>query len=342
MPIFGIVAAGGLISRLFESVISSGIVRPIRALFSTSNPKVVTIGEDLSFDTALDGVTAFNDVEFVPADYNTFGTDVYLASGNGGKLYKATPTTEWEKVDVDFDSSDNVKVGYVYKNLNGVSWTTQTSNFGTTHILFIAYGDNLWVAGGQGGQLRTSTNAITWVTQNSNFGNTQINSIAYGDNLWVAGGHFGELRTSTNAINWVTRTSNFGNTIINSIAYGNNLWVVGGDRGQLRTSKHIPINGINPTFSDYSNNLFSSTDGFVYEEDRGMVDQLSVNTPDQFTAVSKSLKDNSIILQGTNGVYWSDGTKTTPDPLRPGAFTYTWTTLSLPISPNDITDFDHY
>jgi hypothetical protein len=120
------------------------------------------------------------------------------------------------------------------------SWTTRTSNFGNTHIDSVAYGNNLWVAGGNYGQLRTSTNATTWTTRTSNFGNTDINSIAYGNNLWVAAGDAGQLRTSTDAITWTTRTSDFTNqygpTNIFAVAYGNSLWVAGGDYGKLRTS----------------------------------------------------------------------------------------------------------
>lgn len=116
------------------------------------------------------------------------------------------------------------------------TWTTRTSNFGTTQIFSVAYGNSLWVAGGKSGQLRTSTDAVTWTTRTSNFGNTGIDSIAYGNSLWVAGGYAGQLRTSTDAITWTTRTLNLGNQRIHSVAYGNNLWVAGGTNGQLRTS----------------------------------------------------------------------------------------------------------
>lgn len=120
-----------------------------------------------------------------------------------------------------------------------VTWTTQTSNFGAQAIPSVAYGDNLWVAGGNNGGIRTSTDAVTWVTQTSNFPGSytgSIFSVAYGNNLWVAGGRYGELRTSTDAVTWTTRTSTFGTTDIRSVAYANNLWVAGGDTGQLRTS----------------------------------------------------------------------------------------------------------
>ena len=93
----------------------------------------------------------------------------------------------------------------------------------------------MWVAGGAGGTLRTSTDAVTWVTQTSQF-TLSINSIAYGNNTWVAGGTSGALRTSTDAITWVTQTSNYGTSDIQSAAYGNGTWVAVGEGGALRTA----------------------------------------------------------------------------------------------------------
>ena len=117
------------------------------------------------------------------------------------------------------------------------TWTTSTSNFGTSVIFSVAYGNGIWVAGGDYAQLRTSTNAITWTTRTSNFDeNLNIFSVAYGNGIWVAGGYYGQLRTSTDAITWTTRTSNFEGERIYSVAYGNGTWVAGGDYGQIRTS----------------------------------------------------------------------------------------------------------
>ena len=126
--------------------------------------------------------------------------------------------------------------GQLRTSTDAITWTTRVSNFGTTAIRSVTYGNNLWVAGGDVGQLRTSTDAITWTTQTSNFGTTNIFSVAYGNSLWVAAGFTGQLRTSTDAITWVTQTSNFGTTNIRSVAYGNSLWVAGGSGGPLRTS----------------------------------------------------------------------------------------------------------
>jgi hypothetical protein len=131
-------------------------------------------------------------------------------------------------------------------------WLTQTSNFQTT-VNSIAYGNNLWVAGGDSGDLRTSTDAVTWITQNINFAyfdngffeeiQNNVYSVAYGNGLWVAAGGISpgtgpnsRITTSTNGITWITQSSNFENVQIRSVAHGNNLWVAGGDEGQLRIS----------------------------------------------------------------------------------------------------------
>ncbi|MCQ6468391.1 hypothetical protein NPN14_24490, partial [Vibrio parahaemolyticus] len=88
---------------------------------------------------------------------------------------------------------------------------------GISQIDTVAYGNNLWIAGGSNA-IRTSPDGITWTTRTSNFPSL-ILSVAYGNNLWIAGGYTGALRTSTDGVTWTTRTSNFGNTNIVSIAY---------------------------------------------------------------------------------------------------------------------------
>lgn len=120
------------------------------------------------------------------------------------------------------------------------TWTTQNSNFGSTTIRSVFYGDGLWAAGGRYGSLRTSTDGVTWTTRNSNFGNSTINGISYGDNLWVAvggggAGADGQVRTSTDAVTWTTRNAGFSATVWQA-ARGNGLWVLAGHNGVIRTS----------------------------------------------------------------------------------------------------------
>ena len=146
-----------------------------------------------------------------------------------------SPGAGWVRLDGSRITLKNKKI---VKKLTSIFWNTQTSNFGTSAISSVAYGNGVWVAGGSGGTLRTSTdNAVTWNTQTSNFGTSIIVSVAYGNGVWVAGGSGGPLRTSTNdAVTWNTRTTNFGTSTIFSVAYGNGVWVAGGGLGTLRTS----------------------------------------------------------------------------------------------------------
>jgi uncharacterized protein YebE (UPF0316 family) len=144
----------------------------------------------------------------------------------------------------DFTKYGEISIGATdtVAGTGAVTWTTQTSNFGITRINAVAYGNSLWVAVGNTGQLRTSTDGTTWTTQTSNFASNftgNIRSVAFGNNLWVAGGYNGQIRTSTDGTTWTTRTSNFPsdfNGNIFSVAYGNNLWVAGAYGGNLRTS----------------------------------------------------------------------------------------------------------
>ena len=147
----------------------------------------------------------------------------------------SAPDNTWIKA----DGSQYVKNNLLTKKLitgQYFQWVIRTSQFGTSIIRSVVYGGNLWVAGGNGGTLRTSTDAVTWVTQTSQFGTSTIQSVAYGNELWVAGGTGGALRTSTDAVTWITQTSQFGTSNINSVAYGNSLWIAGGTGGALRTS----------------------------------------------------------------------------------------------------------
>jgi hypothetical protein len=45
--------------------------------------------------------------------------------------------------------------------------------------------------------IRTSTDGTTWAQETSNFGSTAIRAVAHGNNLWVAGGGTGQLRTES-------------------------------------------------------------------------------------------------------------------------------------------------
>jgi len=116
----------------------------------------------------------------------------------------------------------------------GEEWTFVLPVGTASTINALTYGNNLYVYGGTGGVLATSTDAITWTARTSGTASA-IRSVIYGDDLYVYAGDGGVLATSTNAITWTARTSGTASAIL-ALTYGNNLYVYGGLDGVLATS----------------------------------------------------------------------------------------------------------
>lgn len=131
--------------------------------------------------------------------------------------------------------------GILKTSTDGITWTTQVSNFASNmSIDCFAYGNNIWLAGGGynapgQAQINSSTDGITWVTRfYSTTSSFPISRIVFANNLWVSGSVSGQIKTSTDTITWVTQVSNIND--VKALAYGNNTWLVGGNTNQLRIS----------------------------------------------------------------------------------------------------------
>lgn len=137
-------------------------------------------------------------------------------TGNSGKFLTTNGTTEsWGTVNqpitwtqrADADTDGNAFNSIVYN------------------------GSNLYVAAGQGGRLLSSSDGITWTSRTSNFGTTEIRKVAFGNNLWVAVGDSGKISTSTDGTTWTSRTSNMGTNAIRDVLYANSVWIAVGEGG---------------------------------------------------------------------------------------------------------------
>lgn len=120
------------------------------------------------------------------------------------------------------------------------SWVTRTSNFGSTAIRGLAYGNGVWIVVGSqlnsASSVRRSTDTITWTTQTTVQFISPLTCAAYGNGTWVIAGGSGQLETSTDGITWSSRAANFGGSRIMSVEYGNNIWTAVGYAGRIRTS----------------------------------------------------------------------------------------------------------
>jgi hypothetical protein len=102
--------------------------------------------------------------------------------------------------------------GFLLTSTDGVTWTAQTSPFGSSDVLGVEWcsGWGLFVAVGDGGKLATSSDGITWTLQTSGFGANAIFAVAYSDTLdravivgaagWVGYSDDGTTWTSTATI----------------------------------------------------------------------------------------------------------------------------------------------
>jgi len=178
-------------------------------------------------------------------------------------------------------------------------WTVQTSSFGATNINAVCYGNNLYVAVGDGGKIATSPDGVVWTQRTSNT-SAVLNCICYGNGVYVAAGASGTLLTSTDGVTWTSRTSNFSTSNINSIAYGNSVFVACGASGKLGTS----VNGLTWTVSvvlsdigvvpSYSSVSFGNNSGSSGSGQTGF-----------FIGGGLNGSKNSVVGWSVNGISWT-------------------------------------
>ncbi len=230
-------------------------------------------------------------------------------------------------------SADNVKNGVniggvvgTYAPLAGYKWTQRTSNFGTSIIRRVGYGQGMFVAVGDSGKLATSTDGITWTQRTSSFGNTSIRDVGYDQGMFVAVGGSGKLATSTDGITWTQRTSSFGNILINGVGYGQGMFVAVGDSGKLATSTdgitwtqrtssfgNIPINGVGYgqgmfVAVGYSGKLVTSTDGITWTQRTSSFDTTTIYDVCYGQGMFVAVGDSGKLATSTDGITWTQRT----------------------------------
>jgi hypothetical protein len=127
---------------------------------------------------------------------------------------------------------------------NGQSWTTRTSGFGTSGINGIAYGNGIWVAGGNVGIITTSEDAITWTARTSGLSTSNnILNVKFNNGYFIAPTNLeGNILISTNGINWILGNNNGASQSVDT-EYGNGKWVSAVGSNIMNVSDYInPIN----------------------------------------------------------------------------------------------------
>jgi len=122
----------------------------------------------------------------------------------------------------------------LYTTTDLVNWSGNTS---ASTLLqqgnCIAYGNNIWVMGGNkissNNNVIYSTDGNTWANSNSTLSG-QCYTVVFNGSMFVAGGYgTNTMAYSTNGSTWTAITSNVATSYCYGIVYGNSTWVAVGD-----------------------------------------------------------------------------------------------------------------
>jgi len=151
---------------------------------------------------------------------------------------------------------------------DGINWTMVTeTTFGNSVINGIAYGNNRFIAVGDGGKMASSTDGKAWTTLGTiaAFGTSDISDIAYGNNRFFAVGDGTKSAYSTdNGSTWTSvngtagATNLFGDSgaRISRIVYGKDRFLAYG----YNTSAKIPMYRNSIETTNWQGNPISSYD----------------------------------------------------------------------------------
>ena len=151
------------------------------------------------------------------------------------------PATEWSEIegnqkDVNLIGFTDGTLGLPVEKITELPWYDNTGSFGAS------FGNNIYVATGQGGDFYTSSDAITWtpVIPNGLTG-SGFNSIAFGNGTFVVASisdsSTDKIATSSDGLNWTPRTHP-DNIRTYDLIFANGLFVAigSGDFSRVYTS----------------------------------------------------------------------------------------------------------
>ena len=224
----------------------------------------------------------------------SYGLGLFVIAGQSGKRAWSADGSTWTSITAfgagteyilgvaygpltDGTSASWVMVGgaKVETSIDGKTWTSGGTVFGTETMYGVAYGNGIWVAVGTNGKIYTSTNGTSWTSRTSN-NTADIYSVAYGNGrfvtvdaagkaavnvdpttawptpslivaynfmkvvfgngIFVAVGYSGKLYTSVDGVTWSAVTSGFSTSHIYGLCFGGERFVASGGAGKIGVS----------------------------------------------------------------------------------------------------------
>jgi hypothetical protein len=276
------------------------------------NPSTVTAKGDLLVGTGSGTVVAqpvgtngqvltANSAQADGVEWTTL-TALPTQTGNAGKFLTTNGTTaSWGSV--------------------GLNWTVRKSAHGQQINAFATNGSGTYVAGGDNGEIYSSTDsAITWTARTSQFGTTVITDVHFGNGLFVAVGQSGKISTSTDGITWTARTSNMGTNAIRQVIYANSLWVAVGVGGGTTNTGGVTYSTDGLTWTrksqsistgaNYYSVIWNGTNWVVATSSNGTNNYIYATAPSgtwtAAVAVNSSIEPRALFWDGTRHIYLGD------------------------------------
>ncbi len=177
----------------------------------------------------------------------TFTGTQWVAVGSYSRVYRSTDGKTWSKQTVPgFDPTKDHFFGIAYDSGSGRmvascrdsmiissddlgdTWTIRKARiFDSPDLYKVAYGNNMFLAIGETGDIWKSDDGISW-TKSASL-NSGCRSITFGNGWFMVASVPGSIYRSTNGVNW-TGSYPGSNTNIKSIHYGNSKWVAVGNK----------------------------------------------------------------------------------------------------------------
>ena len=196
-----------------------------------------------------------------------FGDNMFVAVGASGVMSTSTNTETWSTRTSGFGTTAINDVAYGVVNstayyvavgasgtlttsTNGTDWSLRTSGFGIQSILTVAYGNSMFVIGGGGGYIFSSTDAINYTFRVNPQNNGQVFYMSFGvvngTNVFLGiGAGSNGMIYSNDGVNW-TRRAAFMGLAISKIGFGNGIFLVVGTLGNIQTSSNAVECSITP------------------------------------------------------------------------------------------------
>lgn len=197
---------------------------------------------------------------------------------------------------------------------DGLNWGLQSTDVGITVLDAIHVNGMTILVGRSVVIRYSTDNLNSWNTTNSQFGSSNINSIVFGNGVFVIAGDSGKIASSVDGITWTLRVSGTTAILGESSAYGNGLFVISKKSTSSITSSDGVIWTENTNIPYMKALVYSPSFGFVGLVDKTVKKSVDGVTWSSKTVSSStySVYTNSISYNNNNEIVFAVGQTSKP------------------------------